>query len=138
MSFLDLFSGNISSIVDSVGKVIDSLTTTDKEKLTLKNKFASEMNNFKLQVMQAKNDYEKELTERLKIDMTSDSWLSKNIRPLTLIFILVMFSILSITNGFGLKYDASYVELLKEWGSIAFIFYFGSRGYEKITKIKNK
>lgn len=138
MGFFDFLGGGLNKVIDSVSGLIDNLSTTDEEKAKLKNELAKEMNGFKISVMEAQNEYEKELTKRLQADMASDSWLSKNIRPLTLTFILTMFTILSLTNGFGLEYDPAYIELLETWGNLALIFYFGSRGFEKITKIKNK
>lgn len=79
--------------------------------------------------------YEQELTKRLQADMASDSWLSKNIRPLTLIFILVMYSLLSISSGFEFKVTQAYIELLGQWGMLIMSFYFGGRSLEKIVSV---
>lgn len=140
MSILsDIFTGSVDKIVDSVGNAIDNLVTSDEEKMALKNELA------KIQIeAQNKKDeldlkYEEQLTQRQSNDMTSDSWLSKNIRPLTLIFILVMYSLLSISSGFNFEVTESYVKLLGEWGMLIMSFYFGSRGIEKVaTIIKGK
>ena len=70
--------------------------------------------------------------------MMSDSWLSKNIRPLTLIFILAMYSLLSISSGFDFAVTESYVELLGQWGMLIMTFYFSGRTLEKMTNLKNK
>lgn len=136
MSILsDIFTGSVDKIVDSVGNAIDNLVTSDEEKLSLKNELA------KIQIeAQNKKDeldlqYEKEITSRHNADMTSDSWLSKNIRPLTLIFILVMYSLLSISSGFQFEVTESYVKLLGEWGMLIMSFYFGGRSLEKITSL---
>lgn len=134
MSILsDIFTGSVDKIVDSVGNAIDNLVTSDEEKLTLKNELA------RIQI-EAKNKkdeldlrYEEQLTQRQQNDMQSDSWLSKNIRPLTLIFILVMYSLLSIGSGFDFEVTESYVKLLGEWGMLIMSFYFGSRGLEKVV-----
>ncbi len=132
MGFWDFISGNASKIIDSVGNAIDKLSTTDEEKMQLKNELAKSVNTFKLEVMKAQNEYEQQLTERLRIDMTSDNKLSKNIRPFTLGFILILLAVLFITNGIlGYHYDESFIELLKVWGGIVFVFYFGGRTYEK-------
>lgn len=119
MSILtDVFSGGIDKVVSSVGTAIDNLVTSDEERLALKNELA------KIQVeAQNKKDeldlqYEQELTKRQANDMQSDSWLAKNIRPLTLIFILVMYSLLSISSGFKFEVTESYVKLLGEWGML--------------------
>ena len=136
MSILsDIFTGSIDKIVDSVGNAIDNLVTSDEEKLTLKNELA------KIQV-EAKNKkdeldlkYEEQLTQRQQNDMQSDSWLSKNIRPLTLIFILIMYSLLSISSGFDFQVTESYVQLLGQWGMLIMSFYFGGRTLEKLSSI---
>lgn len=77
------------------------------------------------------------LTDRLKADMVSDSWLSKNIRPMTLIFLLVAYSGFAVASIFGLETRGAYVELLGQWGMLVMSFYFGGRTMEKIAdKVK--
>jgi len=78
------------------------------------------------------------LTERLKADMASDSWLSKNIRPMTLIFILVAYSTFAMMSAFDLETNQAYVELLGQWGMLIMSFYFGGRTLEKIMDMKGK
>ena len=73
------------------------------------------------------------LTERLKADMSSDSWLSKNIRPLVLIFLLIAYSSFAICSMFDLETRGAYVELLGQWGMLVMSFYFGGRTMEKIA-----
>ena len=139
MSILtDLFSSSVSGVVDSVGKAIDNLVTSDAGRLALQN----ELSKIQIEAQNKKQEldlqYEAQLTERLKADMNSDSWLSKNIRPLTLIFILVMYSLLSISSGFKFEVTESYVRLLGEWGMLIMSFYFGSRGIEKVASIMKR
>lgn len=78
------------------------------------------------------------LTERLKADMASDSWLAKNIRPLTLIFILLAYFIFAMMSAFDLETRGNYVELLGQWGMLIMSFYFGGRTLEKIVDMKGK
>ena len=78
------------------------------------------------------------LTDRLKFDMGSDSWLSKNIRPMTLIFILVAYFIFAMMSAYGHNANQSYVELLGQWGMLIMSFYFGGRTLEKIMDMKAK
>ena len=78
------------------------------------------------------------LTERLKADMASDSWLAKNIRPLTLIFILLAYFIFAMMSAFDLETRGNYVELLGQWGMLIMSFYFGGRTLEKIMDMKAK
>ena len=74
------------------------------------------------------------LTERLKADMSSDSWLSKNIRPMVLIFLLVAYTGFAIASMFDYETRGNYVELLGNWGMVVMSFYFGGRTMEKITE----
>ena len=77
------------------------------------------------------------LTDRLKADMASDSWLSKNIRPMVLIFLLIAYSGFAICSMFDMETRGAYVELLGQWGMLVMSFYFGGRTMEKIAdKVK--
>ena len=73
------------------------------------------------------------LTDRLKADMGSDSWLSKNIRPATLIFLLFAYSGFAVASIFGFETRGAYVELLGQWGMLVMSFYFGGRTMEKLA-----
>ena len=89
----------------------------------------------KLKEIDAK-EYEIEqtnLTDRLKADMASDSWLSKNIRPMVLIFLLVAYSGFAIASIFEYETRGAYVELLGQWGMLVMSFYFGGRTMEKLA-----
>jgi hypothetical protein len=76
------------------------------------------------------------LTERLKADMGSDSWLSKNIRPMTLIAILAGYFTFAMMSAFDKNTNQAYVELLGQWGMLIMSFYFGGRTLEKILDMK--
>lgn len=78
------------------------------------------------------------LTDRLKADMASDSWLSKNIRPMTLIAILTGYFIFAMMSAFDKDTNERYVELLGQWGMLIMSFYFGGRTLEKIIDMKAK
>jgi hypothetical protein len=78
------------------------------------------------------------LTSRHQADMGSDSWLSKNIRPMTLIFILVAYFVFAMMSAFGSNANEKYVELLGQWGMLIMSFYFGGRTLEKIMDMKAK
>jgi hypothetical protein len=73
------------------------------------------------------------VTRRTEADMASDSWLSKNIRPMTLIFLLVAYSGFAIASIFDYETRGAYVELLGQWGMLVMSFYFGGRTMEKIA-----
>lgn len=76
------------------------------------------------------------VTARHAADMGSDSWLSKNIRPMTLIAILVGYFTFAMMSAFGLETNKSYVELLGQWGMLIMSFYFGGRTLEKIMDMR--
>jgi hypothetical protein len=73
------------------------------------------------------------VTRRAEADMASDSWLSKNIRPMTLVFLLVAYSGFAIASIFDFETRGAYVELLGQWGMLVMSFYFGGRTMEKIA-----
>ena len=96
-----------------------------------------------MQVKKAEIDIEAEksasiqVTDRWKADMTSDSWISKNIRPLTLIFILAIYTIFALMSAFDVDVNESYVELLGQWGMLIMSAYFVGRTVEKgIASVK--
>lgn len=78
------------------------------------------------------------LTARMEADMKSDSWLSKNIRPMTLIFILVTYTVFGLMSAWDIEVNNNYVELLGQWGMLIMSFYFGGRTLEKIVDATSK
>jgi hypothetical protein len=81
---------------------------------------------------------QQELTKRQAADMASDSWLSKNIRPMSLCALFAAYIMFALMSTFDLDTNESYTMLLGQWGQLAFGFYFGSRGLEKIAEMKYK
>ena len=77
----------------------------------------------------------KAVTDRWQADMQSDSWLSKNIRPATLVYILTAYLGFAIADGFGFRISESYVQLLGQWGMLVMTAYFGGRSAEKIVGV---
>ena len=78
------------------------------------------------------------LTDRLKADMSSDSWLSKNIRPMSLIAIFFGYFLFAMMSAFGLNANESYVQLLGQWGMLIMGAYFGGRTIEKLAEMKGR
>jgi hypothetical protein len=78
------------------------------------------------------------LTSRMQADMGSDSWLSKNIRPMTLIAIFIGYFMFAMMSAFGHNANEAYVTLLGQWGMLVMSFYFGGRTLEKIMDMKAK
>lgn len=81
---------------------------------------------------------QQELTKRQQADMMSDSWLSKNIRPMTLLFILGGYFVFAMMSAFDMDTNKAYVELLGQWGMLIMSFYFGGRTLEKIMDMRTK
>ena len=77
-------------------------------------------------------------TDRWKSDMSSDSWLSKNIRPMALIAIFLAYFIFTAMSAFGYHAHESYVQLLGQWGQIIFLAYFGGRTVEKLADMRSR
>jgi len=78
------------------------------------------------------------ITSRWEADMGSDSWLSKNIRPMALIAIFVAYFLFTMMSAFGYNAQESYVNLLGQWGQIIFLAYFGGRTVEKLADMRSK
>ncbi len=88
--------------------------------------------------LQADMNEQDNLTKRAEADMKSDSWLSKNIRPMTLVFILITYTAFGLMSAWDLEVNNNYVELLGQWGMLIMSFYFGGRTLEKIMDMKAK
>jgi len=127
---LQLITGGL---IKDVGKVIDDLTTTDEERLAAKQKIEELLE-------QADKDAQDQVTERWKLDMASDSFLSKNIRPLVLIYLTVIFTVLSFFDGniAGFKVDEAYVPIFQSLLITVYGAYFVGRTWEKNKKSNNK
>ncbi len=134
--FKDIISGGAAKLVEATGKAIDSIVTSDEERLALKLEMQKEINGMELAQIEAGLLKEVELTDRHANDMKSDSWLSKNVRPMVLIFLTVTLMGLAYSTIFSL--DTEDVVLLQPWITLlttllmtVYTFYFGSRGLEK-------
>ena len=81
---------------------------------------------------------EDNVSKRWASDMTSDSWLSKNIRPMTLVYILTAYLIFAGLSAAGINVQESYVALLGQWGMLVMTAYFGGRTVEKVMEMRSK
>ena len=130
MSILNkVFSAGASELVKNVGGVLDNLTTTKEEKLAAEQKI-------KDMIMGYEAEMQKQVTERWSMDMKSDSWLSKNIRPLTLIFLVISTVLIIFIDAGVLQFDvkSSWVDLLQLVLITVIGAYFGGRSLEKVKK----
>jgi hypothetical protein len=123
----------------SIGeKVIDRVLPDPAAKAQAMAELAKIQAEGRLAELQADNIEAQELTKRVEADMGSDSWLSKNIRPMTLIFILTVYTVFAMMSAFGHNANEEYVTLLGQWGMLIMSFYFGGRTLEKILALKEK
>ena len=128
-------------IMDILGigmKVLDKFFPDPEQKAKAQLELMQMQQNGELAKMQADMQEQGELTKRQENDMRSDSWLSKNIRPMTLIAILTGYFIFAMMSAFDLDTNEKYVELLGTWGMVIMSFYFGGRTMEKIIDMKSK
>jgi hypothetical protein len=89
-------------------------------------------------LLEAQANQENNVSDRWKSDMASDSWLSKNIRPMTLVYILTAYLLFAGLSAAGINVQESYVSLLGQWGMLVMTAYFGGRTVEKVMELRNK
>lgn len=128
----------IAAILDVGMKVLDKVMPDPEQKAKAQLALMEMQQKGELAQIQADMQEQEELTKRLQADMASDSWLSKNIRPMTLIFILGAYFVFAMMSAFGSNANEKYVELLGQWGMLIMSFYFGGRTLEKIMDMKAK
>jgi hypothetical protein len=123
----------------SIGeKVLDRVLPNPEAKAQALAELTKIQQEGKLAELNADNIENQELTKRLEADMKSDSWLSKNIRPLTMVYILTAYLFLALLDAFGLDISDNFVSLLGQWGMLVMSFYFGGRTLEKVMNMKGK
>ena len=127
----------IDDIIGVGMKLVDKLIPDPAQKAQAQLELAKLAQDGKLADIQADMNEAQELTKRQQADMASDSWLSKNIRPMTLIAILAGYFIFAMMSAFDLDTNKTYVELLGQWGMLIMSFYFGGRTLEKIVDMKS-
>jgi uncharacterized membrane protein (DUF106 family) len=127
------------SLILGVGsKLIDKFFPDPEQKAKAQIELLQMQQNGELAQINADIAEQQELTKRQQSDMASDSWLSKNIRPMTLIAILAGYFVFALMSAFGMDTNTKYVELLGQWGMLIMSFYFGGRTLEKIMDMKTK
>jgi hypothetical protein len=89
-------------------------------------------------LLAAKVQEDNNVTKRWEADMTSDSWLSKNIRPGTLLYILTAYLVFAGLSAAGIQVQEAYVNLLGQWGMLVMTAYFGGRTVEKVMEMRSK
>ena len=124
-----LFSGGAAELVKGVGGVIDNLHTSKEEKLEAERKIKELMANYEVEM-------EKNITSRWEADLKSDSWLSKNVRPLVMIFLIVCTMLLIFIDAGAINFEvkSTWVDLLQLVLITVIGAYFGGRSLEKVKK----
>lgn len=128
----------VAALLDVGMKVLDKFIPDPEAKAKAQAELLQMQQEGRLAELNADNVEAQELTKRQSADMASDSWLSKNIRPMTLIFILAAYFLFAMMSAFGNNANEKYVELLGQWGMLIMSFYFGGRTLEKIMDMKFK
>ena len=128
----------ISMIVGVGMKLLDKFFPDPEQKAKAQLELLQMQQNGELAKMQMDVAQSQEITKRWQADMSSDSWLSKNIRPLTLIAILTGYFTFAMMSAFGIETRGAYVELLGQWGIVVMTAYFGGRTVEKVMDMKEK
>jgi uncharacterized membrane protein (DUF106 family) len=128
----------LTALFDIGNKLIDKLIPDPEAKAKAQQELIKLQQEGRLAELNADNVEAQELTKRQQNDMLSDSWLSKNIRPLTLIAILAGYFIFAFMSAYDMDTNEKYVELLGQWGMLIMSFYFGGRSLEKIMDMKNR
>jgi len=128
----------LMALVDVGMKVLDKFIPDPEAKAKAQKELLQMQQEGRLAELNADNIEAQELTKRQEADMSSDSWLSKNIRPGTLVFILIVYSTFAMMSAWDMEVNNNYVELLGQWGMLIMSFYFGGRTLEKIMDMKSK
>lgn len=128
----------IAAILDVGMRVLDKFVPDPAAKESAKLELLRLHQEGRLAELAADQNEADNLTARAQADMASDSWLSKNIRPMTLVCILVVYTVFAMMSAFGYAANESYVTLLGQWGMLIMSFYFGGRTLEKILSMKSK
>jgi|TARA_R100001082_G_scaffold5059_1_gene3581 hypothetical protein len=124
-----LTGGGAKDLVKGIGGVVDNLHTSEEEKLEANQKIKELVSNYEVEM-------EKTITERWKVDMNSDSWLSKNIRPMVLIFLVVATVLMIFIDAGVVQFEVkdTWVDLLQLVLITVIGAYFGGRSLEKVKK----
>ena len=128
----------LGALLDLGGKILDKVFPDPAQAEQAKLKLLEMQQNGELAQIAADTAEQQELTKRHEADMASDSWMSKNIRPGTLVFILIVYSTFAMMSAWDIEVNNNYVELLGQWGMLIMSFYFGGRTLEKIMDMKSK
>jgi hypothetical protein len=128
----------LGALLDIGGKILDKVFPDPAQAEQAKLKLLEMQQNGELAQLQADMNEQNNVSERWKADLGSDSWLSKNVRPMTLVALLVAYFIFATASAFDIVVKQAYVELLGQMIMLIVSAYFGGRTLEKIMEMKTK
>ena len=118
-------------------KIIDKFIPDPELKAKMAQELESNKKDMLIANLEADNVEAQEISKRWQADLSSDSWLAKNVRPLSLVFVFGAYFFFAFMSMLGHETRGAYVELLGEWGMLIMTAYFGGRSLEKIIDRKN-
>ena len=128
----------IAPLLEIGSRLIDKLIPDPEAKARAQLELTKMAQDGELAKMAQEVQLEQEITKRWQADMSSDSWLSKNIRPMALLIILAGYFTFAGLSAFDIDTEPAYVELLGQWGQIVMLAYFSGRSIEKGIEIYRK
>jgi uncharacterized membrane protein (DUF106 family) len=128
----------IGTLLEVGGKILDRVIPDPEVKAKAQAELLKLQQEGRLAELQADQVAMQETSKRWEADMKSDSWLSKNIRPMTLIFILGVYTAFAAMSAADIEVNEAYVKLLGEWGQLIMLAYFGGRTVEKVMDSRGK
>ena len=142
--FTDIISTGVDKVVDSVGNAIDKNMTTDHERMQMQNelekiRLQAKLDAAKLEA-EAESKMDEEVTKRWQADMQGDDPAAKKVRPYSLVYMLFLMTVIVLGDSIQLlqfEVKDSYISLVETLLVTMVVAYFGSRGIEKVTQIKN-
>lgn len=139
MNLLSFFSSSADKLVDSISKGLDSLFTSDEERLQMRNELQKEVNAFQSSMEDKLQEYEQEITKRWQSD--NEHIVTRLVRPLSYLFVLFLFAVMVLFDGNvgHIAIKEAYIPVIETLLTTMTIAYFGSRGVEKsITNFKRR
>lgn len=142
--FTDIISTGVDKVVDSVGNAIDKNMTTDHERMQMQNelekiRLQAKLDAAKLEA-EAESKMDEEVTKRWQADMQGDDPAAKKVRPYSLVYMLFLMTVIILGDSIQLlqfEVKDSYISLVETLLVTMVVAYFGSRGIEKVSQIKN-
>ena len=127
----NVFSSGVSEVVDSVGSAIDSLFTSDEERLKARNMLEQIKSEAKLKEQEITIKYEEEITKRNTADQVHGNFLTKSARPIFLYWVMGIITLLVFGGMAGYEVKDGYIDLITALSITAVTFFFGSKGFEQ-------